>query len=70
MDVGLVKHKAFIRLRNMEDFESYLNAICIDYDTGVVIFTGYVCGTNKPQFNKVNRSQYGNGADLKRDIVE
>ena len=42
MDLGPVKHKTIIRIRNMDDFVSYINAIDIDDDTADVTFTGYV----------------------------
>ena len=42
MVIGLVEQKTNIRLRNMDDFERYINAIGIVYDGGDVIFTGYV----------------------------
>ena len=42
MDIGPVKQKTIIRFRNMKDFESYINAIDIDYDSGYFSFTGYV----------------------------
>ena len=70
MDLGPLKHKTNIRFRNMTDFESYINLIDFEYDTGDVTFTGYVYNINTPQFNKVNRSQYGKGTELKQDIVE
>ena len=40
--IGPVEHKTSNRFRNMDDFESYINAIDIDYDSGDVTFTGYV----------------------------
>ena len=49
MDFGPVKHKANIRFRNMEDFESYINAIDNVYDSGVANFAGYVYKLNTPQ---------------------
>ena len=62
--------KTNIRFRNFDDFETYINAINAVYDSEDVIFTGWVYRLNTPQFNKVNRSQYGKGADFKRDISE
>ena len=70
MVIGPVEHKRNIRIRNMDDFESYINAIDIDYDSEDVIFLGWLYKLNTPEFNKVNRSQYGRGTDFKQAIVE
>ena len=43
----------------MDDFESYLNAINIDYDSEDVTFTGYIFKVNTPQLNVVKQSAYG-----------
>ena len=51
-------------------FESYINAIDIDYDSEDVTFTGYVYKLKTPQFIRVNRSQYGRGTSFRKDIVE
>ena len=40
MIIGPVEHKTNIRFKNMDDFERYINAIDIDYDSEDVIFTG------------------------------
>ena len=58
------------RLRNIDDFESYINSIDQDYDSEGAIFNGYICKLNTPQFNKVNKSHYGNGCGFKHDIIE
>ena len=42
MFIWPVENKTNIRFRNMDDFESYKNAIDIDYDSEDVTFTGYV----------------------------
>ena len=59
-----------IRFRNMDDFESYINAIDERYDADDAIFNGYIYKLNTPQIDKVNRSQYGNGCDFKHEITE
>ena len=59
-----------IRLRNIDDFESYINAIDHDYVSQDAIFNGYIHKINTPHFNLVNRSQYGNGCDFKHEIIE
>ena len=54
----------------MDDFEAYINAIDEVYDAEDAIFNGYIYKLNTPQFNKVNRSQYGKGCDFKHEINE
>ena len=58
------------RFRNMDDFEAYIISIDQDYDSEDAIFNGYIYKLDTAQFNKVNRSQYGNGCDFKREIIE
>ena len=70
MILGPVEHKTIIRYRNMDDFESNLNAIDIDYDSEDVTFTGYIYKLNTPQFNVVRRSAYGRGTNYMQKIVE
>ena len=71
MLVGEVKQKTNIRFKNVDDFESYINAIDNSgYDSEDVILTGWLYKLNTPEFKKVNRSQYGRGTDFKQDIVE
>ena len=40
MIIGPIEHKTNSRLKNMDDFERYINAIGIDYDSEDVTFTG------------------------------
>ena len=40
MLIGKMEKKTIIRLQNFEDFENYIDAIVIDYDTEDFIFTG------------------------------
>ena len=54
----------------MDDFESYINAIDIDYDSEDVTFTGYVYKLDTPQFKIVKRSAYGKGTNHMQEIVE
>ena len=70
MIIGPVEHKTNIRFKNMDDFERYINAIDIDYDSDDVIFTGYVYKLNTPQFKVVKRSAYGKGTNHMQEIVE
>ena len=53
MVVGPVEHKRNIRFINKDDFQNYVNAIDVDYDSKDVTFTGYVYKINTPQFNVV-----------------
>ena len=59
-----------IRFRKMDDFESYINSFDEGYDVDDCIFNGYIYKLITPQFNKVNRSQYGNGCNFDTIIVE
>ena len=71
MLVGEIEQKTNIRFKNVDDFESYINAIDNSgYDSEDVVFTGWLYKLNTPEFKKVNRSQYGRGTDFKQDIVE
>ena len=71
MLVGEIEQKTNNRFKNVDDFESYINAIDNSgYDSDDVIFTGWLYKLNTPEFKKVNRSQYGRGTDFKQDIVE
>ena len=68
--VGDQVGQTHIRFRNIDDYESYINAIDEGYDAEDTIFIGYIYKINTPQFNLVKRSQYGNGCDFKHEIVE
>ena len=70
MNIGPIEHKTNIRFKSMDDFESYLNAIDIGYDSEDVTFTGYIYKLNTPQFNVVRRSAYGRGTNYMQEIVE
>ena len=71
MLVGEIERKTNIRFKNVDDFESYINAIDNSgYDSDDVIFTGWLYKLNTPEFKKVNRSHYGRGTAFKQDIVE
>ena len=58
-----------IRFRYISDYEAYINAIDEGYDADS-FFNGYIYKINTPQFNFVDRSQYGNGCDFKHGIIE
>ena len=70
LKVGEQIRQTHIRFRNSSDYEAYINAIDQDYDSEDAIFNGYIYKINTPQFNKVNRSQYGNGCSFDKIIVE
>ena len=70
MIIGRIKHKTIIRLRNMDEFEKYINAIDIDYDSADMTFTGYVFKFKTPHFNVVKRSAYATGTDYLMEVVE
>ena len=59
-----------IRFINNTDYEAYVNAIDQDYGSDHAIFNGFIYKIKTPQLNLVNRSQYGNGCDFKREIIE
>ena len=58
------------RFRNIIDYEAYINSIDGAYDSEDAIFNGYFHKINNPQLSPGNRSQYGNGFDLKHEIIE
>ena len=47
----------------MDAFESYINAIDIDYDSEKVTITGYVYKLKTPQFKNVKQSAYAKGTN-------
>ena len=70
LKVGDQIRQTHIRFRNISDYEAYINSIDQDYDSEDSIFDGYIYKLNTPQFNKVNRSQYGNGCSFDKIIIE
>ena len=70
MLIGEIKQKTKIRFRNIEHFETYNNALHVDNDSEDVVFTGWLYKLNTPEFNKVNRSEYGRETNFKQEIVE
>ena len=70
LKVGDQIRQTHIRFRNMDDFESYTNSIDEGYDADGCIFNGYIYKLKTPQFIKVNRSQYGNGCNFDKIIIE
>ena len=70
LKVGDQIRQTHVRFRNMDDFEAYINSIDEGYDADDAIFNGYIYKIDTPQFNKIKRSQYGNGCDFKHEIIE
>ena len=70
MLIGEKEKKTSIRLKNVDDFEFYTNAIDVDYDPENVISTGWLYIVDTLDINKVNRSQYVKSTNVKQDIVE
>ena len=54
----------------MDDFESYINAIDVDYDSWDFIFSGCVYKLKSPQFNIVKRSAHAKDSNNMQEIVE
>ena len=59
-----------IRFRILSDFESSVNSIDQDYESDDAFFDAYIYKIITPQFNLVNRSQYGNGCDFEHEDFE
>ena len=70
LKVGEQIRQTHIRFRKMDYFEAYINAIDQDYGSEDAIFSGYIYKIETKQFNKVNRSQYGNGCSFDKIIIE
>ena len=70
LKVGDQIRQTFIRSRKISDYEAYNNSIDEGYDAEDAIFNGYIYKLITPHFNKVDRSQYGNGCDFKHGIIE
>ena len=68
--VGDQIRQTHVRFRNISDYEAYINSIAEGYDAEDAIFNGYIYKINTLQFNKVKRSQYGNGCSFDKIIVE
>ena len=70
LKVGGQIRETRIRFRNINDHEAYINTIDQDYDSEDTFIAGYIYKLNTPQFNKVNRSQYGNGCSFDKIFIE
>ena len=58
------------RFRNIDAFENYINKTDDGYDADDSVFNGFIYKIDTPIFNKVNRSQYGNGCSFDKIIIE
>ena len=70
MLIGQIEQKTNITFKKLDDFEAYINALDVVYDSEDVIFTGWLYKLKTPDFNKVKRPQYGRVTDIKQDIAE
>ena len=70
MIIGHFEHQTNIRYKNMDDFERFINAIDVDYDSEDVTFNGYVYKLNTIQFKVAQRSAYGKSTNYMQEIVE
>ena len=70
MIIGPIEHKTNIRFKKMDDFENYLKAKVVDYDSEDVIFTGYVYKVNTHLFNVVKRTAFAKRTYYMQENVE
>ena len=70
MMIGEMEKKTFIRFENVEDFEKYFNAIGFECASEDIILTGSLYKLNTPQFNRVERAQFGRGTDFEHDVFD
>ena len=70
MLIGEKEQKTTNRIKNMDDFGRYINAIGIDYDSKDVTSNGYVYKLKKPQFKTVKRSVYAKGTNCLQKTSE
>ena len=68
LKVGDQIRQTHIRFRKISDYKAYINSIDESYDAHDSIFNGYMYKIKTPQFNLVNRSQYGNGCSFRHVI--
>ena len=64
MLIGEIEENTIFIFRNVDDFEGYINAIDIDYDSDDVIFTVWLYKIINFQFKLVNRAQSGRDTDF------
>ena len=69
MLIGEGEQRSNIRFKDVDYFETTINAKDVDYDSEDVVFTCWLHKPNALDFNKVNRSQYGTRKDFKHDVI-
>ena len=67
---GTLEHETNVSFRNMDEFESYINATDFDYDGPDVTCSGCVYKLKTNRFKVVKRSAYANGTNYMTEIVE
>ena len=70
LEIADQTRETHIRFRNLDNFESYIDAFDQHYESENAILKGYTHKINSPKFKLVNRIQYGNGCDFKHEILE
>ena len=70
LKIGEQIRQTHIRFNNFSDYEAYINSIDEGYDAENAIFNSNFYEIDTPQFNLVNRSQFGNGCDFKHGTIE
>ena len=68
--IGETFRNTHIRFRNIDDYETHNNSVDDGYDSTDAIFKGYIYILDRPEINRVSRSQYGNGCGFKHQIIE
>ena len=58
LKVGDQIRQTYVRFRNMDDFEAYINSIDEGYDADDCIFNGYFYKINTPIFNKAKKAKW------------
>ena len=70
LKIGDQIRQTHIRFRNINDYEAYNKVIDEGFNAEDAFFNGYIDKLDTSQFNKANRSEYGNGCDFKHEIIE
>ena len=70
LKIGDQIRETLTRFEIMDNFEEYINSLYVDHDSEDTIFNGHIYKLDTPQFIKISRSQYGNGCDIKHEIIQ
>ena len=57
-------------MKNIDAFETYSNAIHVNYESEDILLTGWLYKLNTPEVNRISRSQNWRGTGFKQNIVE